>query len=625
MAISRPPHVAKESACQSIEFRGFSRTIWHGEAVRGDARSQDHNPVPGQGRAGAHLCQPPAAPLLPGGGQGQAREPGEPVRAVGRGDRGGPRGARRRPSGAGRVRRGRRGGGRGRRAGRVGARAVPPARARGRGARAGAQAGVSRAARRAVSDAGRGVRAADRPGGAPRVEAGHPPLVGRHHAGRRPGHRRRLPGRGVRRAGLAGRQQEIETRLAARHLRDGGLALFDLSSSWVTGRRCPLAAYGYSRDARRDHPQITYGLLTDPAGRPVAVRVFPGNTADPTAFAEIPGLLRETFGLSEVVVVGDRGMLTTARIDALKALGGFGWVTALRAPQIAALAAEDGPLQLSLFDEQNLAEITHPDYPGERLIACRNPALADERARKRAALLAATEAELAKVAAAVQAGRLADPAKIGIRVARVAGKHKMAKHFRLDIAPGRFAFARDTEAIDAEAALDGLYLLRTTVPAETLDTAAVVRAYKNLVHVERDFRSLKTIDVELRPIHHHTETRVRAHVLLCMLAGYLTWHLRAALAPLTFTDETPPHRPDPVAPAHRSPAAATKAATKRTADGGEARGFRDLLDHLGTLTRNTVAVTVAGHTTRFEQLTVPTPTQQRAFDLLGAPVPLSLT
>ena len=424
---------------------------------------------------------------------------------------------------------------------------------------------------------------------------------------------------------LAARQQEIETRLAARHLRDGGLALFDLSSSWVTGRRCPLAAYGYSRDARRDHPQITYGLLTDPAGRPVAVRVFPGNTADPTAFAEIPGLLRETFGLSEVVVVGDRGMLTTARIDALKALGGFGWVTALRAPQVAALAAEDGPLQLSLFDEQNLAEITHPDYPGERLIACRNPALADERARKRAALLAATEAGLAKVAAAVQAGRLADPAKIGIRVGRVAGKHKMAKHFRLDIGPGRFAFARDTEAIDAEAALDGLYLLRTTVPAETLDTAAVVRAYKNLVHVERDFHSLKTIDVELRPIHHHTETRVRAHVLLCMLAGYLTWHLRAALAPLTFTDETPPHRPDPVAPAHRSPAAATKAATKRTADGGEARGFRDLLDHLGTLTRNTVAVTVAGHTTRFEQLTVPTPTQQRAFDLLGAPVPLSLT
>ena len=423
---------------------------------------------------------------------------------------------------------------------------------------------------------------------------------------------------------LAARQQEIETRLAARHLRDGGLALFDLSSSWVTGRRCPLAAYGYSRDARRDHPQITYGLLTDPAGRPVAVRVFPGNTADPTAFAEIPGLLRETFGLSEVVVVGDRGMLTTARIDALKALGGFGWVTALRAPQVAALAAEDGPLQLSLFDEQNLAEITHPDYPGERLIACRNPALADERARKRAALLDATEAELTKVAAAVQAGRLADPAKIGIRVGRVAGKHKMAKHFRLDIGPGRFAFARDTEAIDAEAALDGLYLLRTTVPAETLDTAAVVRAYKNLVHVERDFRSLKTIDVELRPIHHHTETRVRAHVLLCMLAGYLTWHLRAALAPLTFTDETPPHRPDPVAPAHRSPAAATKAATKRTADGGEARGFRDLLDHLGTLTRNTVAVTVAGHTTRFEQLTVPTRTQQQAFDLLGAPVPLSL-
>lgn len=284
----------------------------------------------------------------------------------------------------------------------------------------------------------------------------------------------------------------------------------------------------------------------------------------------------------------------------------------------------DAALQLSLFDEQNLAEITHPDYPGERLIACRNPALADERARKRAALLDATEAELTKVAAAVQAGRLADPAKIGLRVGTVVGKHKMAKHFRLDIGPGRFAYTRDAATIDAEAALDGLYLLRTNVPAERLDTPGVVHAYKNLVHVERDFRSLKTVDVDLRPVHHYTETRVRAHVLLCMLAAYLTWHLRAALAPLTFTDEQPPHRPDPVAPARRSSAAETKAATKRTTDGLEARSFRDLLDHLGTLTRNTVAVTVAGHTTRFEQLTVPTRTQQQAFDLLGAPVPLSL-
>src|SRR5512144_1166035 len=246
---------------------------------------------------------------------------------------------------------------------------------------------------------------------------------------------------------LLARQEAIEARLAARHLREGGMALFDLSSSWVTGRRCPLAAFGCSRDARRDHPQITFALLTDPAGRPVAVRVFPGNTADPTAFAEIPGLLRETFGLSEVVVVGARGMLTTARIDALKALGGFGWVTALRAPQVAALAAEDGPLQLSLFDEQNLAEITHPDYPGEQLIACRNPALADERARKRAALLATTETAPGKIAAQVAAGRLTDPDKIGIRVGKVIDRRKMGRHYLLDIRAGHFTFTHDQAGI----------------------------------------------------------------------------------------------------------------------------------------------------------------------------------
>jgi hypothetical protein len=423
---------------------------------------------------------------------------------------------------------------------------------------------------------------------------------------------------------LAARQDAIEARLAARHLPEGGTALFDLSSSWVTGRRCPLAAYGYSRDARRDFPQITYGLLTDPAGRPVAVRVFPGNTADPTAFAAVPTLLRDSFGLSEVVVVGDRGMLTAARVDALKALGGFGWVTALRAPAVAALAADTGPLQLSLFDEQNLAEITHPDYPGERLIACRNPALADERARKRAALLTATETALAKVAAAVQAGRLVDPVKIGLRVGKVVGKHKMAKHFTVDIGPGRLTVTRDQAAVDAEAALDGIYLLRTNVAAERLDAPGVVRAYKNLAHLERDFRSLKTVDLDLRPIHHYTDTRVRGHVFLCTLAGYLTWHLRAALAPLTFTDEQPPAPADPVAPARRSASAQRKAATKTTADGLEARGFRDLLDHLATLTRNTVAITVAGHTTRFEQLTVPTATQQRAFQLLDVALATTL-
>jgi Transposase DDE domain len=433
---------------------------------------------------------------------------------------------------------------------------------------------------------------------------------------------------------LAARQDAIEAQLARRHLADGAdgadgdggprMALFDLSSSWVTGKHCPLAAFGYSRDARHDHPQITYGLLTDRRGRPVAVRVFPGNTGDPTAFTQIPALLRESFGLREVVVVGDRGMLTTARVEQLREAGGFGWVTALRAPAVAALAADSGPLQLSLFDQQNLAEITHPDYPGERLVCCRNPALAAERARKRSELLAATETALSKIAAAVAAARLVDPVKIGLRVGKAIAKHKMAKHFTLDIGPGRFTFTRDTAAINAEAALDGIYVLRTTVPTEQMTTAGVVRAYKNLANVERDFRSLKTIDLDLRPIHHHTETRVRAHVLLCMLAGYLVWHLREALAPLTFTDEHPPERSDPVAPARRSAHADRKAATKTTTDGGEARGFRDLLDHLGTLTRNTVAVTVAGHTTHFEQLTVPTRTQQRAFELLRTAVPLEL-
>jgi hypothetical protein len=424
---------------------------------------------------------------------------------------------------------------------------------------------------------------------------------------------------------LAEHQDAIEARLAARHLSDGSMALFDLSSSWVTGRCCPLAAYGYSRDARHDHPQITYGLLTDAAGRPVAVRVFGGNTGDPTAFTEIPALLRETFGLTDVVVVGDRGMLTTARVDALKAAGGFGWVTALRAPAVARLAADDGPLQLSLFDQQNLAEIAHPDYPGERLVCCRNPALAAERARKRTELLDATEAALAKIAAQVTAGRLVDPVKIGLRVGRAIARHKMAKHFHLDIAPGRLAYTRDTAAIDAEAALDGIYVLRTSVPAQTLDAAGVVRAYKNLANVERDFRSLKTVDLDLRPIHHHTETRVRAHVFLCALAGYLVWHLREALAPLTFTDEQPPERTDPVAPARRSAAADRKAGTKTTTDRLQARGFRDLLDHLGTLTHNTIAVTITDHAQRFEQLSTPTPTQQRAFELLQTPVPIELT
>jgi hypothetical protein len=426
---------------------------------------------------------------------------------------------------------------------------------------------------------------------------------------------------------LAGRQDAIETKLVRTHLSGAGnpdrLALFDLSSSWVTGRHCPLAARGYSRDGKKGLPQIEYGLLTDPAGRPVAVRVFPGNTADPTAFTAIVQAVKDTFKLKEMVMVGDRGMITSARVDELRELGGFGWVTALRAPAIAALAADDGPLQMSLFDQVNLAEISHPNYPGERLVACRNPALATERARKRLALLAATDTELTKIVAAVDAGRLAGAGKIGIRVGKVVGRYKMAKHYILDITNDRFAFTRDQDQITAEAALDGLYVIRTTVGPEQMDAAKVVATYKSLARVERDFRSIKSIDLDLRPIHHWTETRVRAHVFICMLAAYLTWHLRQAWAPLTFTDEHRPDPIDPVAPAKRSKDADHKAATKTTTDDQPARSFTTLLDHLATLTRNHLRI--AGHDqSGFDLLAIPTPTQRQAFELLDAPIPLTL-
>ncbi len=428
---------------------------------------------------------------------------------------------------------------------------------------------------------------------------------------------------------LAGRQDAVEAALAGRHLSEQAnpqrLALFDLSSSWVTGRCCPLAARGYSRDGKKGLPQIEYGLLTDPEGRPVAVRVLPGNTADPAAFTTVVDTVRERFGLPGLVLVGDRGMITSARVEALKELGGLGWVTALRAPAIAALAAEQGPLQMSLFDQANLAEIRHPDYPGERLVACRNPALADERARKRGELLDATDAELAKVAAAVTAGRLADAGKIGVRAGKVIGKYKMGKHYTLGIADGQFTYARDQAAIIAEAALDGIYVIRTSVPAEQMTAEQVVATYKSLALVERDFRSLKTIDLDLRPIHHYTETRVRAHVFLCALAAYLVWHLRHAWAPLTFTDENRPQPADPVTPARRSTAASRKASTKTTRDGQPALSFSGLLDHLATLTRNDLRFTDIDPTPVISQLALPTPTQRRAFELLGQPIPLHLT
>ena len=420
---------------------------------------------------------------------------------------------------------------------------------------------------------------------------------------------------------LLERQDGIEADLARRHLSAGGIAMFDLSSSWVEGKHCELAARGYSRDGKKGREQIEYGLLTDPEGRPVAIRVFKGNTADPSAFTEAVDVVRDKFGLDDLVMIGDRGMITSARIAALQEATGLSWITCLRASALRKLAAGDGPLQLSLFDEQDLAEITSPDYPGERLIACRNPLLAAERARKREDLLAATEELLAKVREQAAAGRIKGKDSIGVRAGRVINKHKMAKHFILDISENRLDWRRDQPAIDAEAALDGIYVIRTPVPAGTLDAPGAVTACKNLKHVERDFRSMKADDLDLRPIHHRLEDRVRGHVLICMLAAYLTWHLRKALAPLTYTDEQPPPPANPVAPARRSPHANTKAAAHASADGHALHSYRGLLDHLATLTRS--AITISGNS--FDKISDPTPAQRRAFDLLGAPIPLTLT
>ncbi len=419
---------------------------------------------------------------------------------------------------------------------------------------------------------------------------------------------------------LLGRQDAIESTLAARHLSEGGLAMFDLSSSWVEGSHCELAARGYSRDGKKGTLQIEYGLLTDPDGRPVAIRVFRGNTADPTAFINAVDVVREKFGLTELTLVGDRGMITSARIDALRELGGLSWITCLRAPAIKTLAADDGPLQLSLFDQQDLAEISHPDYPGERLIACRNPDLAQLRAAKRESMLRATEALLGAIATRVQAGRLAGADAVGVAVGKVIDKYKMAKHLQLTITDTSLSVTRRTDQINAEAALDGIYVIRTSLPTDTLDAPSTVSAYKNLARVERDFRSMKADDLDLRPIHHYLSDRVRAHVLICMLACYLSWHLRAALAPLTYTDEHPPARDNPVAPATRSASAQSKAGRHLDTNGEPLHSFRGLLEHLATLARNTITLGPA----TFDKITTPTATQHRAFELIGAPIPLSL-
>jgi hypothetical protein len=413
-------------------------------------------------------------------------------------------------------------------------------------------------------------------------------------------------------------QDDIEAELASRHLAGGGMALFDLSSSWVEGSHCELAAFGHSRDGKRGKPQIEYGLLASRDGCPVAVRVFAGNTGDPTAFIQAVEVVRGKFGITQAVMVGDRGMITSARIKALKEAPGMSWITCLRAPAIKKLAGA-GPLQMSLFDTQDLAEISSPDYPGERLIACHNPVLEAERAAHRERLLSATEAELAKIAAIVEAGRLKDPAAIGTRVGKVINKRKVAKHFVTSIGQETFTWSRDQASISAEAAFDGIYVLRTPVPAGDLPASAAVEAYKDLSGVEQDFRICKD-DLDLRPIWHRLADRVRGHVLICLLACYLAWHLRTAWAPLTYADEHPPQRDNPVAPAHRSRSADAKAARKATASGEPARSFRDLISHLATLTRQTIVI--GGH--QVEKITTATPAQRQAFDLLGATVPISL-
>jgi transposase len=408
------------------------------------------------------------------------------------------------------------------------------------------------------------------------------------------------------------------------------MALFDLSSSWLEGSHCPLAARGYSRDGKKGKLQIEYGLLTDPEGRPVAVRVFPGNTGDPAAFTAIADVVRKKFGLAKMVMVGDRGMITSARIQALNQQQDgtpqpdpYGWITALRAPAIKKLMADDGPLQLSLFDEQDLAEITSDDFPGERLIACRNPVLAADRARKRQDLLAATEKLLAPTLARVRSGKLTGAGPIGVEVGKVITTYKTAKHFAVTITDTTLTIERRQDQIDAEATLDGFYVLRTPIPADELDAAAVVTAYKNLKYVERDFRHIKSDDLDLRPVFHRLGERVKAHVLICMLACYLVWHLRRAWAPLTFTDQDPPGQDNPVAPARRSAAAQAKASCQHDPAGQPCRSFRSLLEHLATLTRNQVRYT--GTQVTIAMVTEPTSAQRQAFELIGVPIPLTLT
>ena len=411
---------------------------------------------------------------------------------------------------------------------------------------------------------------------------------------------------------LVARQPRIEQALARRHLQEGTLVLYDVSSSYFEGHRCPLAQLGYSRDGRRGMPQIVYGLLCDSRGCPVAVEVFAGSLHDDKTLPSQIEKLRQRFELGSVIVVSDRGMVTKANLALLREADGAGWLTALKAPQVRKLV-RDGALQLSLFDEHNLAEIAADDYPGERLVVCRNPLVAAERARKRDDLLAATERALAEIQQRVKQGTLAGEAQVGLAVGEVWNRWRMRKHFQAEITDTSFAFQRKTAQIAAEAALDGIYVLRTNAEEQTLSTPDVVRAYKQLKEVERAFRTLKG-PLELRPIHHRLEDRVKAHVFLCMLSYYLAWHLRQAWKPLLFDDEQSPAQADPVAKARRSAAAEQKARTKRTTHGERCHSLATLLDELATRTRNTIRLQGG---TSFDQPTQPTPIQARALALIA--------
>jgi transposase len=429
---------------------------------------------------------------------------------------------------------------------------------------------------------------------------------------------------------LGERQAKVERALTRRHLVDGTLVLYDVSSSYLEGRCCELAQHGYSRDRRPDRPQIVYGLLCDRQGRPLAVEVFAGDTADPATLGAQIDKLKRRFGLKHVVLVGDRGMVTSARIRDELRPAGLDWITSLRAPQIQALAEEGGPLQLTLFDERNIAEIASPDYPGERLVLCRNPELARERGRKRAELLAATERELERIARMVRRKHapLRGKAEIGMAVGAVLDRHRMAKHFTLTITEDSLSWQRDEARIAREARLDGIYVIRTSVSAAAMDAADVVRAYKDLAQVERAFRILKGIDLQIRPVHHWLAPRVRAHVFLCMLAYYVEWHLRAAWEPLLFAeqdhDAAEAARTSPVDPALVSPATQRKRTTRRTDAGLPVSSYTGLIEHLASLTLNIVAVPSAPQAT-FTMLSRPTPLQAAALERLGANLSVSRT